>query len=161
MGIGEAVYTTEGQTRVKVTLNGVVVIDVWIGPMISQDAILGMDFIVQQIVPSAISGWNPVEVRPDMADGTVCLPDEVRIQLNGCKTLYSGQMSEVKQGHHVKLLATEYVEVLLKRPPGQWKLWITRGIPWVTTGVPGCGRRLFYRLPISVTKSLYCMTTPR
>ena len=41
VGIGEAVYTTEGRTKVKITLNGVLVylFDVWVGSMVGQDAI--------------------------------------------------------------------------------------------------------------------------
>ena len=80
VGIGEAVYTTEGRTKVKITLNGVLVyiFDVWVGAMVGQDAILGMDFMV------------PAGIRLDMAEGTVCLPDEIRIQLAGRKTLSVG-----------------------------------------------------------------------
>ena len=86
VGIGEAVYTTLGRMKVKITLNGVLIylFDVWVGAMVGQDAILVMDFMV------------PAGIRLDMADGTICLPDEVRIQLAGRKTLYGGQMSDVK-----------------------------------------------------------------
>ena len=137
IGIGEAVYATEGKTKVKLTLNGVLVyiFDVWVGSMAGQDAILGMDFMV------------PAGIRLDMAEGTLCLPDEVRIQLAGRKTLYSGSMSEVKLGQYVNLPATKYVEVPLKRSlSDQWKLWITRGDRWVTTMVQGRGQYRFLRV---------------
>ena len=57
-------YSTEGRTRIKVTLDGnlVYVFKVWEGPMVIQDAILGMDFMV------------PARIRLDLADGTLCLP---------------------------------------------------------------------------------------
>ena len=44
-GFGESVYSTEGRTPIKVTLNVnlVNVFKVWVGPMVGQDAIFGMD----------------------------------------------------------------------------------------------------------------------
>ncbi|CAI5709087.1 unnamed protein product [Peronospora effusa] len=65
IGIKEVVYTTEGRTRIKVTLNGnlVYIFKVWVGHMVGQDAILRMDFMV------------PAGIRLDLADGTLCLPD--------------------------------------------------------------------------------------
>ncbi|CAI5707733.1 unnamed protein product [Peronospora farinosa] len=68
------VYTTEGRTRIKVILNGnlVYIFKVWVDPMVGQDAILGMDFMV------------PAGIRLELADGTLCLPDEVRISVGGC-----------------------------------------------------------------------------
>ena len=67
--------------------------------MVGQDALLGMDFMV------------PAGIRLDMADGTICLPDEVRIQLACRKTLYTGHISEVKLDQYVNLPAAKYVEV--------------------------------------------------
>ncbi|ETI39401.1 hypothetical protein F441_14818 [Phytophthora nicotianae CJ01A1] len=43
--------------------------DVWVGEMSGQDAIHDMDFMV------------PAGTRLDLADGTLCLPDEIRIHL--------------------------------------------------------------------------------
>ncbi|CAI5711485.1 unnamed protein product [Peronospora effusa] len=74
--------------------------------MVGQDAILGMDFMV------------PAGIRLYLADGSLCLPDEVRISVGGC------------------------TEVPLKRSTSeQWKLWVTRGERWVTTMIQGIGRR--------------------
>ena len=69
MNIGETFYTTEGRTRVKITLNGVLVyfFDVWVVSMVGQDAILGIDFM------------GPAGIRLDMGDETISLPEEVRI----------------------------------------------------------------------------------
>ena len=66
---------TEGRTKTQITLNGSLVyyFDIWVGDKVGQDAILGMDFKV------------PAGIRLDLADGTLCLPDEVRIQLAGRK----------------------------------------------------------------------------
>lgn len=105
MNIGETFYTTEGRTRVKITLNGVLVyfFDVWIGLLVGQDAILDMDFMIT------------TGIRLDMGDETICLPDEVRIQFAGWKTLYSGRISEVKLGQYINLPTAKYSEVLLIR----------------------------------------------
>ena len=73
VGIGENLYMTTGRTKIKITLAGSLVyyFDVWVGDQSGQEAILGMDFMV------------PAGVRLDLADGTLCLPDEVRIHLSG------------------------------------------------------------------------------
>ena len=49
------------------TVNGVLVylFDVWVGFMVGQNALLGMDFMVR------------AGIRLDMTDGTVCLPEKV------------------------------------------------------------------------------------
>ncbi|GMF33491.1 unnamed protein product [Phytophthora fragariaefolia] len=73
-GVGKNPYMANGRTRVKLTLTGSLgyFFDVWVGPPTGgQDLILGMDFMV------------PVGVRLDLADGSLSLPDEIRIQLAG------------------------------------------------------------------------------
>ena len=86
VGIGESIYTTEGRTRIKITLNGnlVYIFKVWVGPMAGQDAILGMDFMV------------PAGIRLDLGGGALCLPDEVRIQLAGRRSLYGNKVTDVR-----------------------------------------------------------------
>ncbi|ETI53999.1 hypothetical protein F443_03141 [Phytophthora nicotianae P1569] len=80
------VYVTKGRTKIKVTLAGslVYVFNVWVGEMTSQNAILGMDFMV------------PAAIRLDLADGTLSLPDEIRIQLSGRRPLYDEHVSAVR-----------------------------------------------------------------
>ena len=137
IGIGESVYTTEGRTRIKITLNGnlVYIFKVWVGPMVGQDAILGMDFMV------------PAGIRLDLADGTLCLPDEVRVQLTGRRTLYNARVSDVKLGRYVQISVGGCTEVPLKRSTSeQWKLWVTRGERWVTTLIEGIGRRQILKI---------------
>ena len=67
IGIGENLYMTMGRAKIKVTLAGSLVyyFDVWVGNQAGQEAILGMDFMV------------PAGIRLDLADGSLCLPDEV------------------------------------------------------------------------------------
>ena len=69
----------EGRTRIKVTLNEIQCrfFKVWVGSKVGQNAILGMDFMV------------PAGIPIDLEDGTLCLPDEVRIQLSGRRTVYN------------------------------------------------------------------------
>ncbi|CAI5718033.1 unnamed protein product [Peronospora effusa] len=78
IGIGENTYMTEGRTKIKITLNGSLVyyFDAWVSDQVGQEAILNMDFMV------------PAGIRLDLADGTLCLPDEVRIQLAGRRPPY-------------------------------------------------------------------------
>jgi hypothetical protein len=81
VGIRNETYQTVGRTRVKVTLAGNLVyfLDLWVGDLSGQQAILGMNFMV------------PAGVRIDSADGTACLPDEDRISLIGRKQLYGAK----------------------------------------------------------------------
>ncbi|KAE8900378.1 hypothetical protein PF005_g22910 [Phytophthora fragariae] len=105
VGIGESVYTTLGRTTIKVTLAGSLVyfFDAWVGELSGQEAILGMDFMV------------PAGVRLDLADGTLCLPDEVRIQLSGRRPLYgrSHQLFQLDDNAHLDIAET--LEVPIRR----------------------------------------------
>ena len=78
MGIGESTYITEGRTKIKITLNELLIyyFDVWVGDQVGQEVILGMDFMV------------PAYIRLDLAYGTLVLTDEVRIHLAGRRSLY-------------------------------------------------------------------------
>ena len=66
VGIDENVYMTEGLTKIKIMFNGLLVYYlclVW--SKAGREAILGMDFM------------EPAGIRLILADGTICLPDEV------------------------------------------------------------------------------------
>ena len=103
--------------------------------MVGQDAILGMDFMV------------PAGIRLDLADGTLCLPDEVRVQLSGRRTLYNARVSDVKLGRYVQISVGGCTEVPLKRSTSeQWELWVTKGERWVTTLIEGIGRRQILKI---------------
>ena len=69
VGIGENTYLTTGRTKIKITLDGSLVyyFEVWVGDQVGQEAILDMDFMV-------LAG-----IRLDLAGGTLCLPDEIRM----------------------------------------------------------------------------------
>ncbi|KAE8904733.1 hypothetical protein PF003_g11026 [Phytophthora fragariae] len=86
VGIGDNVYTTKGRTRIKITLAGSLVyfFDIWVGDLAVQDVILGMDFLV------------PAGIRLDLADGSLCLPEEIRIHLSGRRQLYNDKARLVR-----------------------------------------------------------------
>ncbi|CAI5701135.1 unnamed protein product [Peronospora effusa] len=114
-----------------------------IGPMVGQDAILGMEFMV------------PAGIRLDLADGTLCIPDEVRVELTGRKTLYNTRVSDVKLGRYVQISVGGCTEVPLKRSTSeQWKLWVTRGERWVTTMIQGIGRRPILKITNVIPRPL-------
>ena len=87
IGVGGSTYQVEGRTRVKITMGQELVYEfsLWVGDL--QDptthAILGMDFMV------------PAGVRLDTAYGIAILPDEVRIQLEGRRPIYSDRESRI------------------------------------------------------------------
>ncbi|POM72680.1 LOW QUALITY PROTEIN: Reverse transcriptase [Phytophthora palmivora] len=137
VGIGENVYMTEGRTKIKVTLTGTLVyyFDAWVGSLSGQEAILGMDFMV------------PTGIRLDLADGTLCLPDEVRIQLAGRRQLFSANSRRLELGQDIDIPVADSVEVPIhSRRSDRQKLWITRGERWVPTLVKGLGRRRYLRI---------------
>ncbi|GMF31668.1 unnamed protein product [Phytophthora fragariaefolia] len=118
VGIGESVYTTEGRTRLKITLAGSLayIFDIWVGDLSGQESILGMDFVV------------PAGIRLDLADGSLFLPDEIRIQLSGHRQLYNNKVQLVKLDQHLKLGVGESAELRVRlRRSGHDKLWVTWG----------------------------------
>ncbi|EGZ25049.1 hypothetical protein PHYSODRAFT_480856 [Phytophthora sojae] len=130
-GIGEYVYMTEGRTRIKVTLAGSLVyfFDIWVGDLSGQEAILGMDFMV------------PAGIRLDLADGSICLPDEVKIQLCGRRQLYNNNVRHVCVDQGMQIAIGDSIELPLRmKVTDREKLWVTRGDRWVPTVVRGPGR---------------------
>ena len=86
VGIGENTYMTEGRTKIKITLSGSLVyyFEVWVGDQVGQEAILGMNFIF------------PASIRLKLADGTLVLPDEVRIHQAGRRPIYGSSMQPIE-----------------------------------------------------------------
>ena len=97
--------------------------------MVGQDAILGMDFMTS------------AGIRLYLADGTLCVPYEVRLHLSGRKATYGNEALDVKLGQYARMPTDEYVEVPLKRSTSeQLKMRVTRGERWLTTMTRGLGR---------------------
>uniref|UniRef100_A0AAV1TZ67 Uncharacterized protein n=1 Tax=Peronospora matthiolae TaxID=2874970 RepID=A0AAV1TZ67_9STRA len=104
---------TESRTKVKNTLNGSLVyyFDVWVGDQVGQEANLGMEFMV------------PAGMRLDMADGTVCLPDEARIQLEGERSPNGAKIRQIAADEkNLAIPVGDSVEVNVGRGPLQLKL---------------------------------------
>ncbi|OWY99506.1 hypothetical protein PHMEG_00029479 [Phytophthora megakarya] len=142
VGIGDNVYTTEGRTKIKITLAGYLVyfFDIWIGDLSGQNAILGMDFMV------------PAGVRMDLADGSMRLPDEVGIPLNGRKRLYGEKVRSVTLERSLRIPVghSEETDVRMKLSATE-KLWVTRGERWIPTVTEGPGRTRYLNLALEST----------
>ncbi|GMF39086.1 unnamed protein product [Phytophthora fragariaefolia] len=72
------------------------------GTLSGQDAILGMDFMV------------PAGIRLDLAEGTQCLPDEVRIQLSGRWPLYNGKVIPITVDRSLAILVGRSEEIPIR-----------------------------------------------
>ncbi|OWZ13093.1 hypothetical protein PHMEG_00013645 [Phytophthora megakarya] len=137
VGIGEDAYMTEGRTRIKITLAGsyVYYFDAWVGDLTGQEAILGMDFMV------------PAGIRLDLADGSLCLPGEVRIQLSGRRQLFSGNSRQITFDQHGNVPVAGSVEIAVRKSLSErQKVWVTRGDRWVPTVDRGLGRTQYLRI---------------
>ncbi|GMF41603.1 unnamed protein product [Phytophthora fragariaefolia] len=102
-------YTTVGRTRIKVTLAGSLVyyFDAWVGAQSGLTAILGMDFMV------------PAGIRLNLADGSLCLPDEVKIQLSGRRQLYGANSQLITLDQHLEVPEAEAIEVPIRSGLGR------------------------------------------
>ena len=128
---------TVGRTKIKITLNGSLVyyFDVWVGDQVGQEAILGMDFMV------------PAGICLDLADGTLCLPDEVRICLAGRRPPYRSNISAVNlNGQHIAIAAGRSTEVRIGVNPPKSKHWVRRDVAWIPTVTDGPGRIKYLQL---------------
>ncbi|OWY90480.1 LOW QUALITY PROTEIN: hypothetical protein PHMEG_00041372 [Phytophthora megakarya] len=77
----------------------------------------------------------PAGIRLDLADGSLCLPDEVRIQLSGRRQLFSGSSRMITFDQHGNVPVAGSVEIAVRRSlSDKQKLWVTRGDRWVPTG---------------------------
>ncbi|OWZ14960.1 Eukaryotic/viral aspartic protease [Phytophthora megakarya] len=83
----------------------------WIGDLVGQSAIFGMNFMV------------PAGVRIDTADGTVCLPDEVRIHMIGAASV---RIEDAPGDNHVTdpVAAGQAFDVPLRPKKNALRLWM-------------------------------------
>uniref|UniRef100_H3H639 RNA-directed DNA polymerase n=1 Tax=Phytophthora ramorum TaxID=164328 RepID=H3H639_PHYRM len=145
VGIRDETYYTVGRTRIKVTLAGNLVyfLDIWIGELVGQDAILGMNFMV------------PAGVRIDTADGTACLPDEVRVPMIGRRPLYGAKMRPVMAPTSERISPGKSYDIRLRPDRNAPRLWVTRGSTWVTTVVRSkTGRWTYLRVTNIADKTI-------
>ena len=135
--IWENAYMTIGRTKIKITLDGSLVyyFYVWVGDQVGQEVLLGIDFMV------------PAGIRLDLADGTLCLPNEVRIGLAGRKTLYRSTIQAINlYDQHVVIPVGKPTEVRICIAPPRAKLWVRRDVEWVPTVNNGPGRINYLQL---------------
>ncbi|KAG6612047.1 Eukaryotic/viral aspartic protease, active site [Phytophthora cinnamomi] len=94
----------------------------------------------------------------DLADGSLCLPDEVRIQLSGRRQLYNDKARLVRLDQHLQLGAGESVELPLRlQISDQDKLWVTRGDLWVPTVTKGPGKTQYLQITnVGEKKKVLC-----
>ncbi|KAE9074076.1 hypothetical protein PF010_g24822 [Phytophthora fragariae] len=133
LGIGEKLYVATGRTKIKLTLAGslVYVYEVWVGDGLPPDyqAILGMDFMV------------PAGIRLDLGDGSMYLPNEIRVMLHGRRQIFRDKARPVCVGEHLAVEIAGSVELPLRlREADNEKLWLTSGQCWVPTLIKGPGR---------------------
>ena len=82
----------------------------------------------------------PAGVRLDLADGMLCLPEEIRIPLAGRRPAYGSKMQHITaRGQHVVIPAGESRELNIGIGGAKMKLWVTRGPDWVATVISGLG----------------------
>lgn len=69
-GVGGELFKTDGLAKVKITLAGELAYEfsLWVGRLDNTELILGTDFM------------TPAGVRLDLADGSACMPNKVRLR---------------------------------------------------------------------------------
>ena len=92
---------TMGRINIKIKLDRSLVCysDVWVRDPVGQEAILGMDFMV------------PAGIRLDLANGTLCLPEELNICLAGRRLPYRSNISAINLSYHIVIPADRSTEV--------------------------------------------------
>ena len=106
-------------TKIKVTLAGSLVyyFNVWVGGRAEQEAILGMNFMVH------------AGVRLNLADGALCLPEEVRIHLAERRPAYESNIQHVTANdQHMVIPVGKSREVKIGICGAKMMLWVTRGL---------------------------------
>ena len=95
------------------------------GDQVGQEAILGMDFML------------PAGIRLDLADETLCLPDEVKIHLAGRRPPYGVNINPISTcGNPSRRIHRN--EDWSRFPKS--KLWVRRDKKWVPTVTTGPGQ---------------------
>ena len=89
----------------------------------------------------------PAGIRLDLADGTLCLPDEVHIDLAGRKPPYRSSIQAVNlNDQHVVIPVGRTTEVRIGVGPPKAKLWVRRDVAWLPTVASGPGQIKYLQL---------------
>ena len=109
-----------------------------------------MDFIV------------PAGIRLELADGTPCFFNKIRISLAGQRPSYRSTIQTVNiTDQHVVIPVGGSTEVRIGTSPQNSKLWVRRDVEWVPTVTTGLGRSKDLQLTnISDRKVILCHGSP-
>ena len=85
--------------------------------------------------------------RLDLADGTLCLPDKVRIGLARRKPLYKSTIQAINlNDQHVVMPVGRPTEVRVSVAPPRANFGLRRDVEWVPTVINGPGRINYLQL---------------
>ena len=83
----------------------------------------------------------PADIRLFLADGTLCLPDEVRIGLAGRKPPYRSTLQAIKlNDQHVVIPVSKSTEVRIEVGIIKANHWVRRDVTWMQTVTIGHGQ---------------------
>ena len=83
----------------------------------------------------------PACIRLDLADRTLCLPDEVHIGLAGRKPPYLSTIQAINlNDQHLVIPVGRSTEIRSGVSPPKAKLWVRRDVAWVPTVTSGPGQ---------------------
>ena len=89
----------------------------------------------------------PAGIRLYLADGTLSLPDEVRIHLAGRRPLYGSSMQLIViPEQHLVLPVGRSAEIRISNVQSNAKFWLRRDPMWVPTVTTGIGRIKYLQL---------------
>ena len=89
----------------------------------------------------------PAGIRLDLADGTLVLPNEVRIHLAGRRPLYGSSMQPiVTPEQHVVLPVGRSAKIRIGNVQSNAKIWVRRDPTWVPILTSSVGRIKYLRL---------------
>jgi hypothetical protein len=118
--VGDMAYHTEGKTTVKITLAGHLVyfFILWVGKLDNTDLIIGTDFI------------RPAGIRLDVADESVCMPDEIRIPCEGRRRMIFEAVTQIVTPQQIVWLEPGGSIVVDLPILNKRRLWVRRGDGW-------------------------------
>uniref|UniRef100_A0AAV1TYV6 Uncharacterized protein n=1 Tax=Peronospora matthiolae TaxID=2874970 RepID=A0AAV1TYV6_9STRA len=89
----------------------------------------------------------PAGVRLDLADGVLCLPEEIRIHLAGRRPAYGSKIQHVTaKDRNVIIPVGESREVKIGIGGAKMKLWVARGLDWVPTVISGLYKTIYLQM---------------
>lgn len=116
-GVGGITYHTEGKATIKVTLAGHLVyfFTLWVGKLGNTDLILGTDFM------------RSARIRLDVADESVCMPDEIRIPCEGRRRMIFDAGTQIITPQQTVWLEPGGTHVVDLPIWNRRRLWVRRG----------------------------------